>query len=72
MKVEKQVFPGLRNEFEQIKEYQNFADDLFDTKDDVQYMKTFIDYVLMKLLKRISKKIGHKKKPGKSSKIFQT
>jgi hypothetical protein len=56
--------------FEQIREYQNLADDLFDTEDDVQYMNTFVDYVTMKLQKHISEKIGQKKKPDNSSKTF--
>jgi hypothetical protein len=56
--------------FEQIREYQNLADDLFDTEDDVQYMNIFVDYVTMKLQKHISDKIGQQKKPGNSSKTF--
>jgi hypothetical protein len=65
MKVMKQVFPGLRNMFERIREYQNLADDIY-----IPYLNTFVDYVTMKLQKHISEKIGKKKKPGNSSKTF--
>jgi hypothetical protein len=43
MKVKKQVFPVLKCVFDQIREYQKLADDLFDTDDEVQYMNMFFD-----------------------------
>jgi translation initiation factor 2B subunit (eIF-2B alpha/beta/delta family) len=70
MKVNKQVFSGLKCVFDQIREYQNMDDDLFYTDDNVQYMNNFIDYVKMKLQKHISEKMCQVKKPGISNRTF--
>jgi hypothetical protein len=43
MKVKKQVFLRLENVLEQIREYQNLADDLSDTDGDKYYMNKFIE-----------------------------
>jgi hypothetical protein len=43
VKVKLQAFPGQKSDFEQIREYQNLADDLFDINVDVHYMNIFVD-----------------------------
>jgi hypothetical protein len=71
MRYKRQLLPGLKIVYDQIREYQNIANDLFDTTEDENYIDTFIELIMMKLQKHISVKTEQKKKSGNEFNTFR-